>query len=61
MDRDLLPQQLDKGALYEGATHDFGSLLKKLIKLLDVVAARNAEEFKHGLVILERQHGLVAY
>jgi hypothetical protein len=60
MDRDLRAQQLVKGALYEGAANDLGSPLQQLVEFLDVVAAGDAKEFKHGLVVLECQHGLVA-
>jgi hypothetical protein len=60
MDRNLLAQQLVKGALYEGATDNLGRPLQQFVELLDVVAPRDAEEFEHGLVILEGEDGLVA-
>lgn len=61
MNSDLLAKQLEERILHEGATHGLGSLRKKLIELLDVVAAGNAQEFQHRLVVFETQNCLVAY
>ena len=61
MDCDLLAQQLVKGTLYKGTANDLGSSLKQLVKFLDMMTPSDTEKFKHRLVILERQDGLVAW
>lgn len=60
MNRDLLTQKLVERALHEGAANNLGRAGKQLVELLDMVAPGDAEELKHGLVILQGQDSLVA-
>ena len=57
----LLTHKRKEGVLDQGTTNRLGGTLEQRIELLDVIAAADADEFQHGLVVLQRQGCLVAW